>query len=278
MNIKLTKEAERDYKKIIKNGQKSSLKRIVQIFEELEVSPREGIGQPERLKHFKDKEVWSRKIDKKNRIKFIDPDGMEVVIGDFYDRQGRYLGTDGIDDGKIYLLNKGMRAKFENKAVNWGGSLSEASVSNLKENSIQVGGLIIQNRIEEGNDYTISEFETVGGEQNVTGYMLEPAGPSTTTPNQDRRIPEGVYNIENYSSKKYPNNFLLSNEDFPKERLILYHSGNYGHNTEGCNMPGATKGEGFVGNSKKKVQELRVFSNGIGAENVLTIINNKIEK
>ena len=213
-----------------------------------------------------------------NPIKFIDPDGMEVVIGDFYDRQGRYLGTDGIDDGKIYLLNKRMRAKFENKAVNWGGSLSEASVSNLKENSTQVGGLIIQNRIEEGNDYTISEFETVGGEQNVTGYMLEPAGPSTTTPNQDRRIPEGVYNIENYSSKKYPNNFLLSNEDVPKERLILYHSGNYGHNTEGCNMPGATKGEGFVGNSKKKMQELRVFINGIGAENVLTIINNKIEK
>ena len=213
-----------------------------------------------------------------NPIKFIDPDGMEVVIGDFYDRQGRYLGTDGIDDGKIYLLNKGMRAKFENKAVNWGGSLSEASVSNLKENSTQVGGLIIQNRIEEGNDYTISEFETVGGEQNVTGYMLEPAGPSTTTPNQDRRIPEGVYNIENYSSKKYPNNFLLSNEDVPKERLILYHSGNYGRNTEGCNMPGATKGEGFVGNSKKKMQELRVFINSIGAENVRTIINNKIEK
>ncbi len=43
-------------------------------------------------------------------------------------------------------------------------------------------------------------------------------------------------------------------------------------------MPGATKGEGFVGNSKKKMQELRVFINGIGAENVLTIINNKIEK
>lgn len=108
--------------------------------------------------------------------------------------------------------------------------------------------------------------------------MLEPAGPSTTTPNQDRRIPEGVYNIENYSSKKYPNNFLLSNEDVPKERLILYHSGNYGRNTEGCNMPGATKGEGFVGNSKKKMQELRVFINSIGAENVRTIINNKIEK
>ncbi len=80
MNIKLTKEAERDYKKIIKNGQKSSLKRVIQIFEELEVSPREGIGQPERLKHFKDKEVWSRKIDKKNRIVYLIKDDELIVL------------------------------------------------------------------------------------------------------------------------------------------------------------------------------------------------------
>lgn len=80
MNIKLTKEAERDYKKIIKNGQKSSLKRVIQIFEELEVSPREGIGHPERLKHFKDKEVWSRKIDKKNRIVYLIKDDELIVL------------------------------------------------------------------------------------------------------------------------------------------------------------------------------------------------------
>ncbi len=89
-----------------------------------------------------------------NPVFYIDPDGRAAVPpGDFYDREGTYLGTDGNDDGKDYLLNEGKRAKFENKAVNWGGTLEEASVNNLKENSTEVGGLIIQTRTEEGKDY-----------------------------------------------------------------------------------------------------------------------------
>jgi RHS repeat-associated protein len=40
-----------------------------------------------------------------NPIMFIDPDGK--MIGDYYDREGTLLGTDGINDNKIYLLNKG---------------------------------------------------------------------------------------------------------------------------------------------------------------------------
>ncbi|WP_298630437.1 Txe/YoeB family addiction module toxin [uncultured Porphyromonas sp.] len=80
MNIKLTKDAERDYKKLIRNGQKNILKKLVQIFNELEVNPREGIGQPERLKYFRDKEVWSRKLDKKNRIVYLIIDEELVVL------------------------------------------------------------------------------------------------------------------------------------------------------------------------------------------------------
>ncbi|MFV0545597.1 MAG: DUF5675 family protein, partial [Bacteroides sp.] len=214
-----------------------------------------------------------------NPIFYIDPDGRAAVTpGDFYDREGTYLGTDGNDDGKVYLLNEGKVAKFENKAVNWGGTLAEASVNNLKENSTEVGGLIIQTRTEEGKDYTISEFKTVGGENNVEGYMLEPGGPSTTTPNQDKRIPEGVYDVENYSSAKYSDNFLLSNKDVPKSRKILYHAGNYPSHTKGCNMPGKTKGNGTVGGSKTKFSELRTFIKTEGASNVKTIIVNKIPK
>lgn len=44
------------------------------------MSPREGIGQPERLKHFKDKEVWSRKIDKKNRIVYLIKDDELIIL------------------------------------------------------------------------------------------------------------------------------------------------------------------------------------------------------
>lgn len=213
-----------------------------------------------------------------NPIRYTDPDGQFEVEGDFYDRQGNYLGTDGNDDGKVYLMNEGMRPKLENKAVNWGGTLSETHSKNLQDNSSAVGGLIIQNRIEEGSDFTISEFKTVGGDKNVTGFVLEPGGPSTTQSGQDKRIPEGVYNVDNYSSAKYPDNFLLSNKDVSKDRKILYHSGNNGANTEGCNMPGTTKDSktGTVGGSKPKMQELRTFIKNEGASNVKTIINNNI--
>ncbi len=38
-----------------------------------------------------------------NPIKLVDPNGME--FGDFYDSYGRYVGTDGKKDGKLYILN-----------------------------------------------------------------------------------------------------------------------------------------------------------------------------
>ena len=208
-----------------------------------------------------------------NPVKYIDPTGM--FVGDFYDRQGNFLGTDGVDDNKIYLLNKDYEAILND--VNQLPILSEKLSNELKNNSSEVQGLIIQNRIEEGNNYTISEFYTISDGQDVNGYMLEPAGPSTSIANQDRRIPEGVYNIKNYSSDNYPNNFVLYNEDVSKDRKILYHIGNYGEDTEGCVLPGSIKGNGVVYDSKEKFDELRIFITGNGVLDVKTIINNKIK-
>jgi RHS repeat-associated protein len=75
-----------------------------------------------------------------NPVKYIDPTGMDTEdgLGDFFDRQGRYLGHDNKKDGKVYILNAGKAAKFDNKNVNWGGELSEKHSNQLKANSTEV--------------------------------------------------------------------------------------------------------------------------------------------
>ena len=213
-----------------------------------------------------------------NPVFFIDYDGMAPTPpGDYYDRQGEKIGTDGIDDKKVYLLNEGEKVTDLKLSSQEDGTLTDESVDTLKDTSTEVGGLIVMNRVEESEDTTTSELTTTG-DKPVEGYTLEPGGPSTEVANQDKRIPEGVYDLDNYSSDKYPDNFILSNDKVSSDRKILIHKGNYGSNTEGCIMPGCTKGTNSVGSSKKKMAELRTFIKSKGAENVKLIINNKIPK
>jgi RHS repeat-associated protein len=72
-----------------------------------------------------------------NPITRIDPTGM--LDGDYYDRDGVYLGNDGIDDNKVYQLKDTYRAKFENTDVNWGGTLSEKHSTELQTKSNDLG-------------------------------------------------------------------------------------------------------------------------------------------
>lgn len=97
------------------------------------------------------------------------------------------------------------------------------------------------------DESTISTFSTEDG--SVKGYMLEPAGPSTTKSGLDRRIPAGEYDVVPHSSADYPNAYRLHNSQVPDNRGILIHSGNSPGQTKGCLMPGSTRGTNWVGNS-----------------------------
>ncbi|MBR1479424.1 MAG: Txe/YoeB family addiction module toxin [Alphaproteobacteria bacterium] len=44
------------------------LSRVVLLLDGVLLDPRTGLGKPERLKHYNSREVWSRRIDKKNRL------------------------------------------------------------------------------------------------------------------------------------------------------------------------------------------------------------------
>ena len=208
-----------------------------------------------------------------NPVNFVDLDGKSY--GDYYSYTGEYIVSDGIEDNKVYLVRDKYIDTYRNSVERTENFHS--AVHELKKGAKEVGGLIIQSRFEETDTYTISEFHTLGGDESINGYILEPAGPSTTVSNQNKRVPEGLYNIDNYSSKRYPSNFVLYNDLVPKDRAILYHIGNSSEDTRGCMLPGTTyNGNDFIGDSTTKFKELKRYINSIGANNVKVIVKNSI--
>lgn len=97
-------------------------------------------------------------------------------------------------------------------------------------------------RIAESPNATLSKFNAYGPIplRPVSGYFLEPGGPATTIPDQDRRIPAGKYNVAPYSSRRFPNVYRISNELVSEDRNILIHAGNVHSETSGCFMPGSS--------------------------------------
>ena len=79
--IEISKEAKLDLSKIKKSGKKTDMLKIERIFSELEIHPTSGIGKPEKLKH-KDLDIWSRQINKKDRLiyEIIDHQVLIIII------------------------------------------------------------------------------------------------------------------------------------------------------------------------------------------------------
>lgn len=82
--IEISKEALADLSKIKKSGKKTAILRIEKIFLELEIHPTIGIGKPEKLK-YKTENVWSRQINKKDRLVYeiIDHEVVVIIISAF---------------------------------------------------------------------------------------------------------------------------------------------------------------------------------------------------
>lgn len=69
-----------------------------------------------------------------NPLKYTDPDGMGTT-GDYYSNKGVYLGTDGKDDNKVYVLTDSWVPKYTNTTINWGGLLNETAAAELRRKS-----------------------------------------------------------------------------------------------------------------------------------------------
>ena len=75
----ISDKAKKDLLLIQKSGDKSSIREVEQIISELYLHPEIGTGKPERLK-FDLTGFWSRRINKKDRLYFIENDIVTVTI------------------------------------------------------------------------------------------------------------------------------------------------------------------------------------------------------
>jgi RHS repeat-associated protein len=64
-----------------------------------------------------------------NPVRFIDPDGMDAVDGDFYNVNGEKIGTDGIDDKKQYVVTNKDQAKNVENTNKSGGTTQVKDVN-----------------------------------------------------------------------------------------------------------------------------------------------------
>ncbi len=78
--INILHQAERDLSWYRKNSKNQYVK-CFDLIRAISSNPRDGIGKPERLKYFTDKEVWSRRVSHEDRIIYtIYEDEKEIDI------------------------------------------------------------------------------------------------------------------------------------------------------------------------------------------------------
>lgn len=132
-------------------------------------------------------------------------------------------------------------------------------------------------RFKEIDDMTLGRFVLSDGKRVVLiGYTCEPAGPDTTESGTDRRIPQGRYQTAWHESPKFRARLpLLYNEQVPKSRCILIHSGNTGRSTEGCVLLGSSLGARGVKDSRAALSALLAAVKG---QEFAVRIANHIEK
>ncbi len=79
-NIEISNDALEQLGRHKKAGNKKLLLKIKTLLEDIEHSPRTGLGKPERLKGYHAQECYSRRIDAKHRMVYQILEDTQVII------------------------------------------------------------------------------------------------------------------------------------------------------------------------------------------------------
>ncbi|MBA0883389.1 Txe/YoeB family addiction module toxin [Flavobacterium undicola] len=89
MQIVFTPKAKKDLDFWVKSGNKTILRKINTLIEDIQLHPYDGIGKPEALKHELSGK-WSRRIDKEHRIIYEIIDENTIDILSIFSLKGHY--------------------------------------------------------------------------------------------------------------------------------------------------------------------------------------------
>jgi toxin YoeB len=76
-SVELVGTSKKDLQEIHKSGNKAIIRKVETLFLELSEHPQTGTGKPERLKNLTN--MWSRRLDKKNRLIYTISEDIVVV-------------------------------------------------------------------------------------------------------------------------------------------------------------------------------------------------------
>jgi len=93
-----------------------------------------------------------------NPISIIDPTGMIAFPGDFYNEKGKKVGTDGIDDGKVYVVTDNKEARSIKKTDKQGGTTQVGEVSS----AVELPSANVREQMGEAVDRSDAPNESVG--------------------------------------------------------------------------------------------------------------------
>ena len=70
----------KEHLSFLSSKNKPLVKRYKILIDSILINPRSGIGKPERLKHYQGREVWSRRVDQKNRIVYEIKEDQLIIL------------------------------------------------------------------------------------------------------------------------------------------------------------------------------------------------------